>query len=261
MAAQTSSSGAIIGVMYFYFITIIYFIVKHIIKSDKLKLAVTFLYFISVIVGEFLINLSLTSEICGAAQFEQAIIVTIIPWIIIFGILNLVLSSFPGWLSPFSNTFGYLFASLLGVNKVLDNILIPKFSKTSTPDNMKAAAESLEHIYGNKSLLINEITLDSFEGFWSKLKDAGLFQPTADSHKDTLLNFIKMKNEVAEFVWYFLTGGLVTVVSYNTIINSGCKSSKEKLEETVKVDATTTQKAEIKAANEKQNAVIYKVVE
>lgn len=256
-----NASGAIVGIMYFYFVTIVYFIAKNIIKNDKLKMTVTFLYFISVIVGEFLINLNVTTETCGTAQFEDAIIVTIIPWVIIFGLLKVVLSAFPGWLTPFSNTFGYLFASLLGVNKVLDDILIPKYVKETTPDTLKAAAESLEHIYGNKSLLINEITLESFDSFWTKLSSAGLFKKNANDHKESLLNFIKIKNEVAEFVWYFLTGGLVTVVSYNTIINSTCKSSKEKLEATVKADINATNKAQTTAKVENKNNVIYKVTE
>ena len=39
-----------------------------------------------------------------------------------------------------------------------------------------------------------------------------------------------MKTEVAEFMWYALTGTLVTSISYNSIINSGCTQSVEEME-------------------------------
>ena len=39
-----------------------------------------------------------------------------------------------------------------------------------------------------------------------------------------------MKTEVASFVWYSLTGMLVTSVSYNSIVNSGCSQSVEEME-------------------------------
>lgn len=258
---NTSVYGAMAGVMYFYFITTIYFIVRHIVTNDKVKIAIMILYFLAVVVGEFIINLTITSQICGNADFGQAAIVTIIPWVIIFGLLKVILTAFPGWLSPFSNTFGYLVTNLMGINKLLNEILVPKFIKENTPDNLKAAAESLEHIYGNKSLLINEITQDNYETFWDRMKSAGLFKQNAEQHKEGLLNFVKMKDNVAEFVWYCLTGGLVASVSYNSIINSTCKANKATLEKNVQATKEAEQQKEKQLAQEKQNSTFYKVTE
>ena len=48
---------------------------------------------------------------------------TIIPWVFIFGVINLILIIFPGWLSPFANTFGYLAMKIFGLNDLLNSIL------------------------------------------------------------------------------------------------------------------------------------------
>lgn len=258
---NTSIYGAMAGIIYFYFVTTIYFIVKHMITNDKLKIAIMVLYFLAVIVGEFIINLNITSQLCGNADFGHAMIVTIIPWIVIFGLLKVILTAFPGWLSPFSNTFGYLVTNLMGIGKLLNEILAHKFIKENTPDNLKAAAESLEHIYSNKSLLINEITQDNYETFWDRMKSSGLFKENAEQHKDALLNFVKMKDNVAEFVWYCLTGGLVASVSYNSIINSTCKASKDTLEKNVQATKEAAQQKEKLLNQEKQNNTLYKVTE
>ena len=45
--------------------------------------------------------------------------VTLIPWVIIFGILNVLLLQFPGWKAPFSNTIGYLIANIAGAKNLL----------------------------------------------------------------------------------------------------------------------------------------------
>ena len=39
-----------------------------------------------------------------------------------------------------------------------------------------------------------------------------------------------MKTNIAEFIWYALSGVLTTSISYNAILNSGCKKSVEEME-------------------------------
>lgn len=38
-----------------------------------------------------------------------------------------------------------------------------------------------------------------------------------------------MKDGIAEFIWFVLTGGLVTSMSYNYIVNSGCTQSASEM--------------------------------
>jgi hypothetical protein len=221
MASSASASSAM---LWFFILTTIYFIIKYYIK-DGIQSKIYFgIYITLLIIGEYIINLSLTESMCGNKQWSNAMLVTLIPWVFIFGILNIVLSVFPGWLSPFSNTFGYAVVKIAGIGKFFDNILK---SKVSTGTGSSAAMnEALEHIYSDKSLLINEITQQNFERFWSNM--SGLFKTGVSANneiKDQLLDYIRLKDNIAEYIWYMLTGGLVTSVGYNYIVNSGCNKS------------------------------------
>jgi len=45
-----------------------------------------------------------------------------------------------------------------------------------------------------------------------------------------LSSYVKMKDEIAEFIWYALSGVLTTSISYNAILNSGCTNSVAEME-------------------------------
>lgn len=229
--SDISYKDSLFALIYFIVLTIIYFFLKLSATTKKMIMIWTGIYFLGLLVGEFFINVSVSSKLCGNSQYGTAAIITIVPWIIIFGFLNFLLITFPGWLSPFSNTFGYLVTKLLGIGDLFNNILSGKFENEKTTESMKIAAEALEHIYADKSLLINEITQENFDTFWTRMSSSGLFKKNADEFKDRLRYLVKVKDAVAEFIWYVLTGGLVTSVSYNYLVNSDCAKSVDELEE------------------------------
>ena len=180
------------------------------------------------IVGEFIINLQLTDTMCGNKQYDTALFITLIPWAVIFGLLYVMLTVFPGWLRPFSNTFGYGIAKLSGLTSFFNSILIPEISLAS---GTKEVNEALSHIYSDKSLLINEISQEpiSFDSFWERMKpifDSGTY---TKENKAKLLSYVKLKDNVAEYIWYMLTGTLVTSVSYNYVVNKGCTQSVKEM--------------------------------
>jgi len=143
-----------------------------------------------------------------------------------------MLMVFPGWLIPFSNTFGYGVTKLLGINNLLNTIFKPKISKTDIKDtNIELMAEALEHIYTDRSLLVNEISQNNFDNFWSNMSP--LFKPNVKGDsilKNKLLGFIRLKDIVAEYIWFMLTGTLVTSVGYNYIVNSGCSQDVKEMQ-------------------------------
>jgi hypothetical protein len=124
---------------------------------------------------------------------------------------------FPGWKSPFSNTFGYLAARLGGIKDAFNAILTSDISN-----------KALQAIYEDNSLMINEITPANFEDFWSKMQSSGMISAkvTPDA-KDTLYKLVRMKDIVAEFVWYLLAGVLISSITFSYISNSKCKRSAE----------------------------------
>ena len=224
-----NSPNPSLSIIVFVIITVLYFVIKYILQTKKVKnfsyifiLLVT--YISSLIISELAININLTKSLCGSNQWQTAFLVTAIPWILIFGLLNILLTLFPGWLIPFSNTFGYGIAKLGGLNSLLDNILIPQYSVSDDKQLTKALAD----IYSDRSLLINQIGINNFDQFWSSLKRGKLLQsnePELESFKQQLKNLVCLKTIIAEFIWFLLAGLLTASASYNMIINSACSHS------------------------------------
>jgi len=233
MAEENISDSAFQGLKFFLITTLVYFIIKSSTTSEKTKTIWTIIYFLTTIVGQYFINLSLTNKQCGTEQYTTAILVTIIPWGIIFGIVNLVLLAFPGWLSPFSNTFGYLAATIGGIDGFFRNLLVPEVS-TSNPD-YKLTSRVLMEIRAKPSLIINEINSSNFDSFWEKMtaKQSSYFMESANTPeiREKLNFFITMKDDIARAVWFILTGILITSISFNYIVNSGCKKSVQDMKD------------------------------
>lgn len=234
--ADSSTANPSSSIIWFFIITTIYTVADY---SARKKMGqdtsgITKMYFaiyaLLIIVGEFFINLGITTAMCGSAEWATALIVTLFPWGFIFGILVLLLTMFPGWLAPFSNTFGYGVAILAGLNTVLAEILEPN-PKSKKNAETQAMDEALAHIYSDKSLLVNEITLDNFDYFWNKMQ--GVFQKgvyTNTGLKSQLYSMIVLKDVVATYIWYLLSGLLITSVSYNYIVNSSCTNSAQDMQ-------------------------------
>lgn len=219
------------GLTFFILLTILYSIIRYKVTERQPTIMWGVAYICLLIIGIFYANLSLTKQMCGTPQSGTAIMVTAIPWAIVFGVLALMLLVFPGWLSPFSNTIGYLFAKLAGVGTLMDKIIAPKSVTTDTAGTTKAAAEALEQIYSDKSLIVNQLTEENFEGFWTKMSSAGLFNKGADAYKEALKKVVRLKNVVAELVWALLSGGLAISISNSYIQGTACqKSAKEMMQ-------------------------------
>jgi hypothetical protein len=124
---------------------------------------------------------------------------------------------FPGWKSPFSNTFGYLAAKVGGIKDAFNAIL-----------NSDKKDKALQAIYEDSSLMINEITPANFEDFWTNMqKYHMLLEKVPSDAKERLYKLVRMKDIVAEFVWYLLAGVLISSITFSYISNSKCKRSAE----------------------------------
>jgi hypothetical protein len=233
-----NTPNGVLGLLVFVVLTIIYFYIKITSKPTQTITVWTFIYFLAVIVGEYAINVSNSNVLCGKPQYVTAIYITIIPWVIIFGLLNLMIAVFPGWLIPFSNTFGYLAAKLSGVDKLFKEILIPKLNGDTIND--KLANEALGYIYTDPTLLINKLNETNFDNFWSEMTREGssnlspgiqFINPGIGDYREKLFKLIRLKDNVSIFIWYLLTGGLVTSVSYNYIVNAKCRQNANDIEQ------------------------------
>jgi len=253
--AELSSSVAI-----FYFLAVFgaYSYYKHS-KKGVLSSGITFLFFLVLLIGEYFINLAMSKDICGFDQEKTALIATVLPWVLVLGALKAALIVFPGWLSPFSNTFGYMFVSAVtDLKEVFARILTPQFDlapesqKRPSPSggqsggagteglqdgadipadeikNKRDIGRALEQIYSDQSILLNELNLDNLDRFWDSFKESRLIRPSAKVEDlDKIRTFLIMKSIVGEFVWLVLSGMLVVSISYNYILNMGCSFTPE----------------------------------
>jgi len=251
--AELSSSVAI-----FYFLAVFgaYSYYKHS-KKGVLSGGITFLFFLVLIIGEYFINLAMSKDICGFDQEKTALIATVLPWFVVLGALKAALIVFPGWLSPFGNTFGYIFVSAVtDLKEVFARILTPQFdlapeaqkgpsgqqSGGSGTDGLQDGADipadeiknkrdigrALEQIYSDQSILLNELNLDNLDRFWDSFKESRLIRPSAKvDDLEKIRTFLIMKTVIGEFIWLVLCGMLVVSISYNYILNMGCSFTPE----------------------------------
>lgn len=217
--------------LFFAILTLIYTVIRYKVTNPQQEIIWGLIYLGLLLIGMYIVNLGITKTMCGTTQPATALMVTAIPWSMVFGVMILMLMAFPGWLSPFSNTIGYLVAKLAGLSTITDKIFASKAVSSASSGTSKAAAEALEQIYSDKALLVNQITPDNFESFWSKMSNAKLFNAGAAQYKTALYNLIRMKKLVAEMVWALLSGGLATSIATSYIQNTACvQSAKEMIQ-------------------------------
>ena len=215
-------------------------------KNENQTTKIIFIFYILLLLfGNYLINTSVTTRMCnGTPQWGSTFIITFLPWILIFGVLNVILIIFPGWLTPFSNTFGFFVVTIFGIKTLFnDKIIAEKENwggvKKTTIDSDFQVARALQQIYGNESLLINEIPrigesekerVENFEQFYSTMNELRIFKVDSDGKiKLELYKMLVIKDYIAEYVWYILTGILVASITYNYIVNIGCDFSSQQM--------------------------------
>jgi hypothetical protein len=221
-----------------------------------------------------MVNASIITSTCGGSISENigsAGIFTFLPWILIFGVLVLVLTIYPGFKSAFSDVIGYYYVSS-SANKILTDLLIDKdiqskldSDATMTPDKkvaMQSAADAIIKICGNTSILINQIVPNNFNNYWGILKPLMKEQyqtdgPAADSMKSKLFELVVTRDDVGEAMWYMYTGILLTSIVQLKISTKGCASNPKTMEQNYQKFVEQEQQA--KAAQEQATGTTYTV--
>lgn len=190
--------------------------------SKGLGIVMTIVYLAIMIIIQFSANYTNAREKCGGTpQLVPALNYTVIPNLLIFGGLLMAMMFFPGWKSPFSNTIGYLVTMLLNIKSVFTNMLV-------SDSNNKL----LKMVYRDPSMMINEITPDNFQIFLSKMSGSkhSILNSNYKQFVPQLYNLVVIKDKIAEYIWYLLTGALVISNSYSYIMTIKCKRSVSELE-------------------------------
>jgi len=269
------------SLIFFFFITLGFLIftlfsiqsAKSIEDIEKAKdgTMLTIIYVCILVIGSYFINSTVSKALCSsqAVRWTDILLATLLPWIIIFFSLFIILKIFPGWITPFSNTVGYLVISILGVETTLTNIL------NSNPGVSNDLAKAIANITHNKSNFINQIDINkkTFLSFINDLINAQIIilgkPSTAEGQTEgaegaegtravegaegtravegatnrsetdkailtnpdiqNLYKLLVIKNVLGQITWYILAGVLVSSVSYNYIINMSCDIPLEEI--------------------------------
>ena len=181
-------------------------------------------YLLMTIIIQWQLNSMIAKDNCnGVDQIQTVALATLLPWVGIFGLMHLLLLMFPGWKSPFSNTLGYLIAYMTGVNKAFFALLDTPEGINKTSQGDKALIKSIEYLYSDASLMINEMTPENFEDAMVRLEPMmNTEAKTNPGLKKNLYSYIIMKDTIGEFIWLILSGSMAINIAFATIINSTC---------------------------------------
>lgn len=218
---------------------------KEYISKNYMYLAI---YLLLVMVIQFMINASIISSTCGGNITENmgaAGVFTFLPWTLIFGVLIVILTIYPGFKSAFSDVVGYFWISSSASKLITELLVDPNIQKnidastTSTPQQkeaMQSAADAIVKIVGNNAVLINQIVPENFASYWNILTP--LMKPTFQTEsketldmKNKLFELVVLKDNIGESMWYIYTGLLLTAIVQLKITTRGCISNPKTMEQ------------------------------
>jgi hypothetical protein len=216
------------------------------------------IYLLAIILSQCGLNFAYLANKCGGNLGKNAgvaFIFTIIPWLLIFGIMIAVLLMYPGFKGVFSDVVGYyvvywsannLFSKILVDSNVRDALKNEKNSQ-----EMETVAKLIMKMIGNKSVLINELNPENFLNVWNTLKP--LMLPDAENYKQELLDLVVLKDNVGEGLWYLYTGILISSIVYYNLSSRGCIKDVE----TLKKEQENYVKEQEQIEESKANATEY----
>jgi hypothetical protein len=213
-------------------------------SSSYMYLAI---YLLLVMVIQFMVNASIISSTCGGNITENmgaAGVLTFLPWTLIFGVIIVILTIYPGFKSAFSDVIGYYWVSS-SANKVITELLVdPKIQKkmnediTSTPEQKEAmmtAADTIIKICGNTAIIINQIVPSNFQSYWNVLTPLlkpkyQTESPETEKIRNELFEIVVTRDNVGESMWYIYTGLLLTSLVQLKMTTRGCVSNPKTME-------------------------------
>ena len=246
MNTQTQTSYFVSAFLSFLFITWLFFRFKpefSITDSNAYinqNYKITGIYYFILLVAQICVGFSVVAA-NGCDITKNNIIMTIfmftlIPWVLIYGVLVLIIMINPDYKSAFSNVFGYMWVSS-DATKHLTELFIAKpvlnqSGVTSTQD-IQNTADAIFKICGNPFVLINEITPTNFVDYMDKLKP--LFKPnysfdpaafntyTSGNVFRDLYDVVSTKDSIGLFSWYIYTAILVISIANYNIASIPCE--------------------------------------
>lgn len=221
---QQPSSGMVLYM--FMAMLLIYYIARYLLADRwgvrneilSIPLVIALVVFTGMI--QFNTFIELSKFHCGEPQIGQVVGYTLMSNIMYMGVLLVLLHFFPGFKSPFSNTFGYM-AVAIKAKEAMNKVIIEKDSKN----------QLWNEVYQDKSAFINLLTptKEGFDDVLEKLaSDGNMMRPDWDTNKGLLWNLVLIKDYVGQFCWLVLGMALTVSTTFNNILGiENCVNSDD----------------------------------
>ena len=208
--------------LYFIFITILYIIINItvLLNNNNNTKYIEYLYLFILIFGIFTLNITSFQQNSKFTIF----LYTLTPWIIIFFSIFILLKFYNNWITPFSNTIGYIFVNILGLSELFKTLI----KKPDSSDNN--IREAIINFNNNYEILLNSLDpydTKNFQDFFKSFNDTDILNINRNStgeidfSNDIKLQKIKrllfIKDFIGKVCWYLLSGMLTITVMINTL--------------------------------------------
>ena len=216
---------------YFIFITLIFIIISIIlIKNDTSSniFYIEYIYIFIIIFGSYIINVN-THYIINEKNRLTVLLYTLLPWVIIFIGIYILLKVYNSWITPFSNTIGYIFVNnILGLSKEFKK-LINNPENLDGVNNKEKLLEAIANFNNNYEILLNSLNPSdetSFIDFFKNFHDAKILNDDAyidnidniDNEKiKNIIILLKIKDFIGKICWFILAGTLSISVMNNSL--------------------------------------------
>lgn len=237
-----------------------YFMIRYYLKigetptmNEKIKeFGLLFIFFIILVICVIFIPGTDYQKIfyennCSSKEISKITGFIFIYWIFLFLFGAVLLMFLPGWVSPFSNTFGYSFIYLMGKMKEVDKFVLTLMDKANHNDKMKK--DRIKCLLTDRSLFLNEITPYSLDNYIEMeigdtkletlLNTPGFKDHTYKNNmkydnnlKEIIDNFKKLlniKESVGIFIWYILLGFTTIMLTSNIVRQSKCEKNVKEI--------------------------------
>jgi hypothetical protein len=189
------------------------------------------LYFGITLLSQLVTNIIVIMNMCGGSflsNLSYTALITFLPWMLIFGIIIILLISFPNFKNAFSDVVGYYSVSTRA-NEILSELLnhsnntkseveiianenMNGSSTIPSTDNnveklnklekeiQKESTDLIAEIFSNLSLLINKMTPINFNEYWETLRP--LMKPQYASLTDEQDKYCYQLADISNFAEY-----------------------------------------------------------
>jgi len=199
-------------ILLIYYVARFFLADKYSIKNGNMSKILTIVVIIVALLAQMGTAIKVSQIHCGFPQVGKALLYAFIPNLMYMGVIIALLFFFPGFKSPFSNTFGYLLI-LPFVRPVINELLIGNGNKSEG---------LLKKLYQDESVLVNLLT-PSESGFTKRLENLTKGSDKLKTNwkgtkaEKNLYNLVVIKDMMGEYIWLVLGLAITISTTFNSI--------------------------------------------